>query len=336
MYIAMALAALSTIAVASRAAELPIDSAPSRSRYLMGTVCEVAVDGELEKAEAAFAEIARIEQLISTWRESSELSRANQSRCAIVSRELFTLLDEAMHLARATGGAFNPLVGPLVQLWKSRGEGVVPADDDIDRVLPLLALDGPRFDSASRRINLPAGVSFEEGGFGKGYALDLAAAALESAGAERFVIDFGGQLMIRSNEPVEAAIASPERRDEIALLLSISSGSLSTSSGSEKSFAAGGRTYSHILDPRTGLAHPPRGSVSVVSGSAMRADALSTALYVMGPADGLAWANAHDVAAVFIVPASTGWTVILSNQATTSGLAVRAVRPDFNLKEGTR
>ena len=332
----MALAALSTIAVASRAAELPLDSASSRSRYLMGTVCEVVVDGDLEAAEAAFAEIARVEQLLSTWRDSSELSRLNQSHGASVSVELYTLLGEAIRLAQMTEGAFNPLAGPLVELWKSRGEGVVPTSGEIDRVLPLLALDGPRFDSASRRIALPTGASFEEGGFGKGYALDLAAASLESAGAASFTIDFGGQLVIRSEKPVEVAIASPGRRDEIAIVLSISSGSLSTSSGSEKFFVVDGESYSHLLDPRDGRALPPRGSVSVVSERAMEADVLSTALYVMGPAEGLAWANAHDVAAVFIVPASTGWDVTLSKQATTTGLAVRAVRPDFNLKEGTR
>lgn len=332
----MALAALSTIAVAARAAELPLDSASSRSRYLMGTVCEVVVDGDLEKAEAAFAEIARVEQLLSTWRDSSELSSLNQSHGAVVSEELYTLLDEVMRLARATDGGFNPLVGPLVELWKSREEGVVPASVEIGRVLPLLSLDAPRFDSASRTITLPAGVSFEEGGFGKGYALDRAAASLESAGATSFTIDFGGQLMIRSKQPVEAAIASPGRRDEIAIVLSISSGSLSTSSGSEKFFVVDGVSYSHILDPRDGRALPPRGSVSVMSESAMEADVLSTALYVMGPADGLAWADAHEVAAIFIVPASTGWDVTLSKQATTPGLAVRSVRPDFNLKEGIR
>lgn len=332
----MALAALSTIAVASRAAELPLDSASSRSRYLMGTVCEVVVDGDLETAEAAFAEIARVEQLLSTWRDSSELSALNQSHGAAVSMELYTLLSEAMRLAQMTEGAFNPLVGPLVELWKSRGEGVVPSFGEIDHVLPQLALDGPRFDAASRRITLPAGVSFEEGGFGKGYALDLAAASLQSAGAASFMIDFGGQLVIRSQQPVEVAIANPGRRDETAIVLSISAGSLSTTSGSEKSFVVDDERYSHILDPRDGRALPPRGSVSVVSESAMEADVLSTALYVMGLADGLAWADAHDVVAVFIVPASTGWDVTLSKQATTTGLAARAVRPDFNIKEGTR
>ena len=304
---AMALAALSTIAVASRAAELPLDSASFRSRYLMGTVCEVVVDGDLETAEAAFEEIERVERLLSTWRDSSELSRLNQSHGAVVSGELYTLLGGAMRLARMTEGAFNPLVGPLVELWKSRREGVVPTPDEIDRVLPLLELDGPRFDAKSREITLPNGVSFEEGGFGKGYALDLAAASLESAGAGSFTIDFGGQLVLRSRQPVEVAIASPERRDEIALILSVSSGSLSTSSGSEKSFVIDGESYSHILDPRNGRALPPRGSVSVVSESAMEADALSTALYVMGPAAGLAWADAHDVAAIFIVPVAKEW-----------------------------
>ncbi|MGK2856545.1 MAG: FAD:protein FMN transferase [Thermoanaerobaculia bacterium] len=332
----MALAALSSIAVAARAAELPPDSAISRSRYLMGTICEVVVDGDPAAAETAFAEIERVEQLISTWTESSELSKLNQARDAKVSVELYDLLGSAIRLAQSTDGAFNPLLGPLVELWRSRGDGAVPEPDAIARVLPLLSLGGPRFDSSSRAITLPAGASFEEGGFGKGYALDRAAASLESAGATNFMIDFGGQLVVRSTQPVQVAIASPERRDEIALFLSISSGSLSTSSGSEKSFVVAGETYSHLLDPRDGRALPPRGSVSVVSTSAMETDVLSTALYVMGPVAGLDWADAHDVAAIFIVPASAGWDVILSKQAITTGFAVRTVRPDYNHREGTR
>lgn len=329
----MALAAASAISVSVGAAGLPLESAASRSRFLMGTVCEIVVDTDPESTDAAFAEIARVEELISTWREGSELSRLNRSRDAVVSPELFTLLSASMRHAATTGGAFNPLVGPLVQLWTTREHGNVPAPSAIAKVMPLVDLAGPRLDAASRRITLPQGVAFEEGGFGKGYALDRAAAELSSAGARDFLIDFGGQLMMRSRTPMEVAIANPERRDEPAVLISMTSGSLSTSSGSEKTFVVDGERFSHILDPRYGRALPPRGSVSVVSSNAFEADLLSTALYVMGPREGLAWANAHGVAAIFIVPSAAGWKFLLSDESITSGLSARAAGPGFIKEE---
>jgi thiamine biosynthesis lipoprotein len=135
---------------------------------------------------------------------------------------------------------------------------------------------------------------------------------------------------------MEVAIANPARRDVPALLLTMTSGSLSTSSGSEKTFVVDGEHFSHLLDPRSGRALPPRGSASVVAKSAFEADLVSTALYVMGPEEGLAWANAHDVSAIFIVPAAAGWEYLLSDRSTRSGLAVRSAGAEIKPRGITR
>ena len=127
------------------------------------------------------------------------------------------------------------------------------------------------------------------------------AVLLVGAGLGRFIlstmgragdamINFGGQIAVRGTH--EVAIAHPLHRDQPLVTLTLRDASLSTSSNSERG--------SHIIDPATGEALPPRGSVSVIDPSAFRADALSTALYVMGPERGLAWARAHDVTAIFI------------------------------------
>lgn len=332
----MALAVAGALTLSAAAAELPLDSATSRSRYLMGTICEIDVARDAAGADAAFDEIARVEDVISTWRDGSELSRLNRSGAAQVSPELYALLSRSMRISRETGGAFNPLVGPLVKLWATREAGAVPTPAAIAQIVPLLDLAGPRFDDASRRIALPPSAAFEEGAFGKGYALDRAAALLSAAGAGDYLIDFGGQLMLRSTKPMEVAIANPARRDVPALLLTMTSGSLSTSSGSEKTFVVDGEHFSHLLDPRNGRALPARGSASVVAPSAFEADALSTALYVMGPQEGLAWANAHGVSAIFIVPAAAGWEYLLSDKSTSSGLAVRAASAEIKPRGITR
>lgn len=255
-------------------------AAAGRARYLMGTVCEVAVSGSESESESeielAFAEAARIEELLSTWRPASELSRVNRGETQ-PSPELRALLGEAGAWARRTGGAFNPRVKKLVEIWRTREDGAVPSRDAIAVAL--------RSDAV------------EEGAFGKGYALDRMLAKMKS---DEVVIDFGGQLLVRGTR--EVAIANPAVRDKPVLAFTMTNGSLSTSSGSEKTFVAGGRRFSHILDPRTGEALPPRGSVSVIADDALTADILSTALYVMGEHDGLRWANDHGVAAIFITP----------------------------------
>lgn len=223
-----------------------LHSPVTRAQYLMGTVCEVTANDP----EAAFAEAKRIESFLSTWREDSELSRVNRGEVTKPSPELYALLHDAMAISRETDGTFDPLIGRFT--------------------LPRRGAKG----------------SIDEGGFGKGYALDRMLAAI---GGDA-IINFGGQIAVRGTH--EVAIAHPLHRDQPILTLTLRNASLSTSSDSEHP--------GHIIDPATGQSVPPRGSVSVIDPSAFRADALSTALYVMGPERGLAWARAHDVTAIFI------------------------------------
>jgi thiamine biosynthesis lipoprotein len=217
-----------------------------RAQFLMGTVCEI----EAANPDAAFAEARRIEAMISTWRDDSELSRLNRGEIAKPSPELDALLREATAISRETGGAFDPTIGRFT--------------------LPRRGAKG----------------TIDEGGFGKGYALDRMLALTEGDA----VINFGGQIAVRGAR--EVAIAHPLHRDRPAVTLTLRDASLSTSSDSEQP--------GHILDPATGRPIPSWGSVSVIDSSAFRADALSTALYVMGPERGLAWARAHNVVAIFI------------------------------------
>ena len=207
----------------------------------MGTVCEVAVEssGAEAQIEAAFAEAKRIEGMLSTWIDDSELIRVN--RGAQPGEELRALLERANEWSKKTGGAFDP---------KWRGDG------------------------------------YEAGAFGKGYALDRML-ALTSGEA---LIDFGGQLIVRGSR--EVAIADPRDRAKPLVTVTIRNASLSTSGNSEQP--------GHIVDPRTRKPVMRGGSASVIAGDALTADILSTALFVMGEDEGLRWADAHGVAAIFI------------------------------------
>lgn len=251
--------------------------AATRARYLMGTVCEVSAADE-RQIDKAFDEAARIEAKISTWRDDSELSRVNSQHVA-PSSELASLLQQVDRWRAATGGAFEPRIRPLIDAWKTRGEGALPSAQSIADALSAITVKS---------------APIEEGGFGKGYALDRMLPLISGDA----VLNFGGQLLVRGSHQV--TIANPARRDTPFATLTLTDASLSTSSGSEKTFMVSGRTFTHIFDPRTGEALPPRGSVSVIAASALDADILSTALYVMGADEGLRWCEAHGAAALFI------------------------------------
>jgi FAD:protein FMN transferase len=295
----------------------------NRAQYLMGTVCEIAIQDTPEAArqvENAFNEAARIERTISTWKSDSELSRVNRNEIDTVSPEVAAMLADTLRWSRATNGAFNPLVGPMVQLWRTREDGAVPDRASIERTRLAATLSNVAIDG--ERVLLKNGAAIEEGGFGKGYALDRMIVLLPRPA----MIDFGGQVIVTGSLRVQ--IADPARRDRAVLELTLTDESISTSSGSEKTFDVAGVLFSHILDPRTGRALPPRGSVSVIATRAMDADILSTALYVMGPDEGLRWADEHGVDAIFITPDH-----VIRITRTFRDRGLKAMNPDFQIRQ---
>lgn len=286
---------------------MPLRAEPlQRARYLMGTTCEVSASAEAEaEIEAAFAEATRVENLISTWLPASELSRLNAGVISAPGAELASLLAVVDEWARRTDGAFTPRVKGLVDVWRTRESGTMP-----DRVAIARAMQSPHV---------------EEGGFGKGYAIDRMLAVMLAADA---TVNFGGQIGTRG--ALVVGIADPEDRDRAVVELTIENASISTSSGSEKTFEHAGRQFSHIFDPRTGDALPPRGSATVIASSATAADILSTALYVMGEEDALRWADANDIAAIFI---NSHRQIRLSREARERARDFRVIDRTFNVKE---
>jgi thiamine biosynthesis lipoprotein len=271
----------------------------TRAQMLMGTTCEITVpDSDARYIDEAFAEAARVEKMISTWRPDSELSQLNAGTLKSVSGELRGVLMGTIDWAKTTGGTFNPLVRPFIDAWKTRDGGAIPTKEQIEDAKKRAALTNVDM-SKSGTLTIRNGAQFEEGAWGKGYAIERMLGAFRRHGTPNVVINFGGQIGRYGTQPY-VTIADPEKRDTPVLGILLGQESISTSSGSEKAFHVGGRTFTHIIDPRTGQALPPRGSVSVLYKSAFAADVLSTALYVMGPEEGVKWARAHEVQAIFI------------------------------------
>lgn len=300
-----------------------------RTLYLMGTRFHAEVQARTEAQaqaalEGAVREIEAWEALLSTWDPGTPMSRLNAARPGQAQETvpgLQAVLREAERWARRTGRTFDPTVGPLLDAWDLRGPGRRPAAPELADALAQTGEGSFELDAdANRATRVLPRAWIDTGGFGKGAALRAAAATLRSSGAGRALLDLGGQVLAWSapdEAPWPVAVAHPTERDVPAAWLRVGSGvSVATSGTSERGVTVGGERLGHILDPRTGIPVPAWGSVTVVSADALEADVLATALYVMGPAAGLAWAEVEcpDVGILFLMNTAQG-VQTLHNQA---------------------
>lgn len=298
-----------------------------RTVAVMGTWlhAEVAAPGGPSASaalEAAIAEVERMDALLGTWDPSAPLSRANRAPVGTptpVPAEAAALLAEARGWAARTGGAFEPALGALVDAWGLRGGGRIPDADELALALRRVGAGAVRVDpDAATLTRLQDGAWVDTGGFGKGAALRSAADTLRARGVSRAFLDLGGQVLVLAapgEAPWRVAVAHPALRQDTATLLLLRDVSAATSGNSERGSSVGGTAVGHILDPRGGAPAPWWGSVTVVSADPFVADVLSTALYVLGPEAGLAWArDLPDVGVLFLVETSDGLEAV-HNQA---------------------
>lgn len=295
-----------------------------RAQYRMGTVLEIEAAGVLQGSsveaalESAFVEVGRVEERLSNWRPGSELARANRTagRAAFpLTRATAESLTAALALAGETGGAFDPTVGPIT-LERISGHAKETGNREVSTRLREIGYRRARVDRSAPTATLSfdsPGMSIDSGGFGKGEALDAAASALRAGGVESARLNFGGQILVFGSLTPSggagaygrAAVASPDDSGRLLSRVVISDGSLSTSGDSQQP--------GHIIDPRTGRAAAFHGSATVFASSGVRADALSTALFVMGPAAGIAFAEARQIPALYVdaagrLSASRSWS----------------------------
>lgn len=268
----------------------------------MGTSLQIQVTAPtrmlaLQASEAGLRAIEVVDARLSTWREDSELSRLNRALVGssiTLSGALLRDLATARRWSRATGGAFDPGIGALVDLYGLRTGGTWPSDQDVWACLPHCGMQELHVirTRASRRM---ARFRIEEGGFGKGVGLDAAGRAVLAAGATAVTFDFGGQVLSVGEGPGgDHDLADPRARDRAVVRVHLRHGSFATTANSERRLQAAGRDFGHILDPRTGRPAKDFGSVTVFADSAFAADCLSTALFVMGPVAALVWAEQQD------------------------------------------
>lgn len=264
-----------------------------RQAFAMGTTLRIQVDGaKAGDLEPLVVEVERLEARVSSWQRGTAFSRLNGEggRRVPLEADLLDLLARAKRLSRETGGTFSPTLMPLARAWGLRSGGRVPTRAERETSLRLCALDHLVLGQGEAWFSV-AGGGIDEGGFLKGYALDLLVTRARALRLDVGWADFGGQI-IAWGPPREVEVALPSRRQEPMLRLTLTNASLSVSGCSER-----GR---HILDPRSGEPSPDWGAVAVVAPEGLVADALSTALFVMGPQVGPAWAESRGLAAAFL------------------------------------
>ncbi len=280
------------------------DSGKSSSVYLtsMDTVMQLTAygRGREEALAQAQAEIERLDALLSTGSEQSEVSRLNASGSLTLSQDTGDLFREALFLSEDTDGLFDITVYPVVKLWGFYDKAYhVPTDQELSSAMALVGSDRVRYDADTRTAVLGTGQSVDLGGIGKGYTSQRVTEILRDAGIKSAMVSLGGNVQCLGTKPDGTAwnigIRDPwNSQSGIYCAVSITDKAVITSGGYERFFEQDGKTYLHILDPRTGYpAESGLSSVSIVASDGTLGDGLSTALYIMGLEEASSYWRAH-------------------------------------------
>ncbi len=266
----------------------------------MGTVIEITLLSEDEEAARkaalrAFQEIKRVEQLMSPWIGTSDVSHLNRfagNDWVKVSPETFDVIQRSQKISGLSEGAFDITIAPLIQLWrKARERGVPPPSEEVKKVLGLVNFRNLLIRPDGKVFLKRKGMAIDLGGIAKGYAVDKAFEILTSLGYKNLIVNAGGDLRtggLKNNEPWSIGIQNPRSAEKVMATISVSDSAIATSGDYEKFFFHQGKRYHHILNPKTGFPANGCQSVTILSKDGTTADGLATAVFVLGPEKGYA------------------------------------------------
>jgi len=268
--------------------------------------------GGQRELQSAIEDLLRtIDEGLSTYKPASELSQLNSNSSpgtSTVSAQLGALLAESERIHGLTEGAFDITVGPLVNAWGfGPAQAVAPTPEARAEALARTGAQHLSYDpeTFSLKRSIP-GLYIDLSGIAKGYAVDRVAALIEAAGTDHYLVEIGGEVRTRgskpSGQPWAVGIETPDGGvQDSTRVVPLSGRALATSGNYRNLRAVDGRTVTHIIDPRSGepVEHG-LGSVSVIADNCTEADALATALYVLGWDEGFALAERERIAALFL------------------------------------
>ena len=277
-------------------------------RLVMGTfarIVAVAEDQSTAKKciEAAFEQIRNVDELMSDYKSDSQISKINRNAYkepVSVSKPTFDILQRSIEFSKLSAGAFDITIGPLVDLWRLAAEAnSVPTDAQIQQARSRVGCEKLILDANEMTVRFALdGMRIDLGGIAKGYAIDKAVETMQSCGAIGGMVDIGGDIrcfgappkgkktwLIGLQDPTITKDNTTAAKS--LLILNLKNAAVATS-GSYRRFALiEGKQYSHIIDRKTGAGAEGLSSVTIIANNATDADALATAVSVMGPEKGL-------------------------------------------------
>ncbi len=244
-------------------------------------------------------EINRLDKVFNVHNPNSEISRLNSkafNNFIQLSPDLLSVLKKAIYYARLTSGAFDPSILPLKQLWDFRNRSInlpIPSPSSIQRILKrvnykYIVVSGNRVKFTHKNVAL------DLGGIAKGYIIDRVGSLLKQNGVRNALINIGGDVLAfgkNNKRKWRVGIQHPRKSVKLIKIINLSDASVVTSGDYERYFIKNQTRYHHILDPKTGMPANKCISVTVISNTAMDADALSTSIFVLGPLKGLKLIN---------------------------------------------
>lgn len=268
------------------------------TRFLFDTEVFIEATGVNAKGAVTLAleKMVALDQALNIYDANSEIIRLNQSAGIgphQVSADTFEIIQGAIDIARLTEGYFNPALGPLINLWQEAEKiGKVPTEQEIQTLLPLTKFQIIELDNANQTVFLPLnGMALDLGGIAKGYAVEQAVEIMQEAGIKSAMVQAGGNIYTIGYKADGSAwrvgIRNPKKTDAIIGFINIHDLAIDTSGDYERFITINSVNYGHILDPFTGI--PPEGviSCSIITERPILADALATAIFVMGVDKGL-------------------------------------------------
>ena len=316
------------IALLALVGAAPEPHAFKREGQVMGTIVTFTAwttddDGAEKAFEKAFDELRRIDHLMTDWKREgqpeSDVVRINEAagkKAVKIAPETMEVIQASLDMSRRSEGTFDITFAAMRGLWKFDEdlEKKVPPKDEIEKRRKLINWKDVIVDAKAGTVKLrKSGMKLGLGGIAKGYAVDRAAAILHAAGLKDFMVQAGGDLYVagdKSGKPWMVGIKDPRgARDQYFALAPIKDHAFSTAGDYERGFVLDGKRYHHIIDPRTGFPATASRSVTIFAPTALLADALDDAVFILGPEKGLALVESIDgVGAVIVDAHNKVWT----------------------------
>ncbi len=284
------------------------DRSFKRTRLLMGTIVEISLFNSEDQGDAeavvrgVFDEMKRLEGLLGRRQTGSDVWRINASSPdpVPVSREALEVISEGLRFQELTDGAFDIYLGRLSALWDFDGERTSPPPpEDIEALLENRLAGGLEIDRSESSILKRGDLHLDLGGIAKGYIIDEASRILNQKGLRDFIVNAGGDMRIsgrNGDRPWRIGLQHPRRDGKVFASIDIDERDIAivTSGDYERFFIHKGKRYHHILDPSTGFPADGLISATVLAKDAKTADALCTAVFVMGLEKGMAFIEAAE------------------------------------------